>query len=317
MYRIKRVNETFLVTVAAAVVGSFIVGIIAGMVGGDELIMLLISQLTFFAPTAFYLWENKFNLKETIRLKPVKVSTVCMLVGFMYSIMPAATFVNAVSLKFTTNTIDTTITGIAEKYPLIIGVLVVAVMPSILEESVYRGVFFNEYRKLHPGKAVVLSGLLFGLAHMNFNQFVYAFLLGMVFAVVVEVTDSIVSSMVLHFVMNGTSMISVYAQVMAEEAGMTVLETEQNTQEVIDTYIQNGWIPAIAGLVIGYLILKIIAQNEGREGSLKTLFIKEKQGDYREVLENGQTGGGKMATLALWMGMVICLGIMLLVEVTA
>lgn len=311
MSRIKRVNEIFLVTIAAAVLTSFFIGMIGAILGAagikiDELATLLLSQAVFFLPTAVYLRENKFDFKETIRLRRIKLSTVLMLAGFMYLLMPAATWVNAVSMQFTTNVIDSTVTEIAEKYPPAVGILAVAFIPAVLEESVYRGVFFNEYRKLNPQKAVVLSGLLFGLTHMNLNQFVYAFLLGMVFSVVVEVTDSIVSSMVLHFVMNGTSMLTVYAQkllVGAEEAA--ALETADTTATV-DAYIRSGWPMAVCGLLLAYLLLKLIAVNEGRGEVLSALFQKKRKEEKKEPL----------FTVALWFRIAICIGIMLLVEVT-
>ena len=123
MKRIKRVNEVFLMTVAIAVVSSFLIGIISGIFGANEMVTLIISQLIFFMPSAFYLLENRFDLKETIRLHRIKVSTVVLLVVFMYLLMPAITFINAVSLKFTTNTIDTTVMEIANQYPFIIGIL--------------------------------------------------------------------------------------------------------------------------------------------------------------------------------------------------
>ena len=316
MKRIKRVNEVFLMTVAIAVVSSFLIGIISGIFGANEMVTLIISQLIFFMPSAFYLLENRFDLKETIRLHRIKVSTVVLLVVFMYLLMPAITFINAVSLKFTTNTIDTTVMEIANQYPFTIGILIVAVVPSILEECVYRGVFFNEYRKVNPQKAVVLSGLLFGLAHMNFNQFIYAFLLGMVFSIVVEATDSILSSMILHFVMNGTSMVTIYAQKYLEEMGVLniQLDLEQTAQE-LDAYIENGWLSGFIGVIFAFFVLKLIAKNEGRSLELKAFLRKEKN-PKKEVSENSKNDA-KLSTLALWIGIVVCLGIMLLVEVTA
>ncbi len=311
MRRIKRVNEIFLLTVAASVVASFLVASVSVALGTagvvmDELVILLLSQFVFMLPTVFYLWENKFNLKEIIRLRPIKISTGFMLVGLMLLLIPAATMVNAISMKFTTNIIDTTITEIADKYPLAVGVLVVALVPAVLEESVYRGVFFNEYRKVNPRKAIVLSGFLFGLVHMNFNQFIYAFLLGMVFSIVVEVTDSIVSSMVMHFVMNGTSMVTIYAQKAME--GFGELETV-DTAEIVDSYIRNGWPSAIGGVILAFFVLRLIAENEGRSQVLNGLLIKQTD-------EGNEAGTEKMATVALWLGMAICLGIMLLIEVT-
>ena len=316
MKRIKRVNEVFLMTVAIAVVSSFLIGIISGIFGANEMVTLIISQLIFFMPSAFYLLENRFDLKETIRLHRIKVSTVVLLVVFMYLLMPAITFINAVSLKFTTNTIDTTVMEIANQYPFIIGILIVAVVPSILEECVYRGVFFNEYRKVNPQKAVVLSGLLFGLAHMNFNQFIYAFLLGMVFSIVVEATDSILSSMVLHFVMNGTSMVTIYAQKYLEEIGVLNIQLDlEQTAEELDAYIKTGWLSGFIGVIFAFFVLKLIAKNEGRSLELKAFLYKEKN-TKKEVNENSKNDA-KLSTLALWIGIIVCLGIMLLVEVTA
>ncbi len=327
MNRIKQVNETYLLTVAAAVAASFIITVISVVLGMrgiaiDEMIALLVSQVVLFLPTALYLWKNEFNLRETIRLKPIKFSTVFMLVGFMYAVMPAATLINAISLKFTTNVIDSTVTEIADKYPLAVGMLVVALIPAILEESVYRGVFYNEYRKVEVRKAIVLSGFLFGLTHMNFNQFIYAFLLGMVFSIVVEVTDSIVSSMVLHFVMNGTSMITIYTQKAVENIESIEMV---DTAESIDAYINSGWLPAAVGLILAFFLLKIIAENERRGSVIAELFGKKasvqqsKETEPEEQIreEEYQTvSSEKLGTAALWLGITLSLGIMLLVEVT-
>ena len=52
------------------------------------------------------------------------------------------------------------------------------------------------------GKAALMSGLIFGLMHLNFNQFSYGFVLGVIFAAVVEASGSIYASMAIHFLIN-------------------------------------------------------------------------------------------------------------------
>ena len=47
-----------------------------------------------------------------------------------------------------------------------------------------------------------MSGLIFGLMHLNFNQFSYGFVLGVIFAAVVEASGSIYASMAIHFLIN-------------------------------------------------------------------------------------------------------------------
>ena len=55
--------------------------------------------------------------------------------------------------------------------------------------------------------AILLTGFLFGCMHMNLNQFIYAFALGIYLAFLVEATGSIFSSMIAHFTLNATSVV--------------------------------------------------------------------------------------------------------------
>lgn len=70
--------------------------------------------------------------------------------------------------------------------------------------------FIPEYARANPIKGILLSALFFGIAHMNFQQFCYAFFLGIVFGFLIEATDSIVSSMTAHMVFNASSLLLTY-----------------------------------------------------------------------------------------------------------
>ena len=60
--------------------------------------------------------------------------------------------------------------------------------------------FIPEYEKLIPSKESLLSALFFGIAHMNFQQFSYAFFLGIVFGCLLEATDSIFATITAHMI---------------------------------------------------------------------------------------------------------------------
>ncbi len=61
--------------------------------------------------------------------------------------------------------------------------LAALIFAPITEELTFRGVCFLRIRALAgKGMTILLSGLLFGIYHMNLVQFVYAFLMGMFFA---------------------------------------------------------------------------------------------------------------------------------------
>ncbi len=83
--------------------------------------------------------------------------------------------------------------------------LTIAVIPPLVEELFFRGVVLHSLRKYGDGFAVVGSAILFGLYHGNFVQMVFAFIAGLVMALVVVRTNSLWPSILIHFFNNGIS----------------------------------------------------------------------------------------------------------------
>ena len=83
-----------------------------------------------------------------------------------------------------------------------INLIFVAILPPILEELVFRKVLCDRLLPLGEGYAVVLSATVFGLIHGNFFQFFYAFLLGMIFALIYVKTGKIRYTIVYHAILN-------------------------------------------------------------------------------------------------------------------
>lgn len=95
------------------------------------------------------------------------------------------------------------------KESLLINLLIVAVMPAICEEFFFRGFLltsFKHNRKSYRG-AIIFSGILFGLMHMDFIRIIPTSLLGMSFAYAVCKTNSIGVSMFMHFLNNGFAVV--------------------------------------------------------------------------------------------------------------
>ncbi len=60
----------------------------------------------------------------------------------------------------------------------------------------------DAYRGQKLYTVIIMNGLLFGLFHMNMNQFVYTFFIGTVLSLSVYYTNSIYAGMIIHFVNN-------------------------------------------------------------------------------------------------------------------
>lgn len=89
-------------------------------------------------------------------------------------------------------------------FPLyLLAVLLMAVIPAICEELMFRGVILHGLRsRFSEWPAILLSALMFTLMHGNLQQFVYPFILGTIMGWVVVRTGSLVSSMLVHFINN-------------------------------------------------------------------------------------------------------------------
>lgn len=83
-----------------------------------------------------------------------------------------------------------------------------ALITPFLEELLHRGVVYGRLRRMMGmWPSVLLSALIFAGLHFNIVQFIYAFLLGLVFALFVEKTGHLYSAIIAHVVANGIAVI--------------------------------------------------------------------------------------------------------------
>jgi len=112
-----------------------------------------------------------------------------------------------------------------------------AVLAPIFEEYWFRGMVMQSLRPYGNGFAIFVSALLFGLTHANFQQFFYAFLIGIFLGYLAVSTNSLVTTTVLHAMFNSISGImlvftadkSVKAYLEAAQKG----ETAESTPAVV------------------------------------------------------------------------------------
>lgn len=83
-----------------------------------------------------------------------------------------------------------------------IRILTVGIMPAIFEELLFRKFLID--RTLRHGEFIscAMSGIMFGLWHGNFQQFFFAFFIGVLFSFVYIRTGKIIYTMILHASLN-------------------------------------------------------------------------------------------------------------------
>jgi len=81
-------------------------------------------------------------------------------------------------------------------------VVFLVIVGPIFEEWLFRKQLIDHTRKYGEKTAILLSGLAFGLFHMNLFQFFYAFLLGLMFGYVYTRTSKLCYSTAMHMIIN-------------------------------------------------------------------------------------------------------------------
>lgn len=290
MREIREANELFFLTVITGLVGSYVYHGL-GLNNGDFMVSLLYSQFILVAPTLIYVLTSKVNIKERFRYHKIKIGTVLMAFVFAFLIMPLMQEINLISMLFAKNETSSKIFSITEGRPFLVSALVIAVIPAFFEESVYRGCFFHAYSKKSPMKAIFLSALFFGLMHLNFNQFSYAFAMGMIFCFLVEGTGSIFTSMIVHFTINCSSVVMVYVEpILAKvlngknSVGANAFNTDVANipkKVLLLAILFYGVVACFTtALAIGLYVLMV--KHEGRWEHLKLMFARRKEPRERE-----------------------------------
>lgn len=84
----------------------------------------------------------------------------------------------------------------------LLSLIFVVILAPVFEELLFRKFLIDRIYGYGELPAILLSGLMFGLYHGNFQQFVYATTLGMIFAYVYLRTGRIGYTMILHALVN-------------------------------------------------------------------------------------------------------------------
>lgn len=171
----------------------------------DSKLMLLISHvITFILPAIIYLIITKQSIKDVLKLNKLYFKDALLIILLAFVCQPIMTFFSLISQFFFENEIGNFVTEIVAS-PYIILLLLIAVLPAITEEITIRGVVLSGYEDKNIYLAASITGLLFGIMHLDPQQFLYAAVLGFILALVVRITNSIFASALIHFLINGTS----------------------------------------------------------------------------------------------------------------
>ncbi len=242
---------------------------------------LIVSQSVNVLPLAFMLLigRRKFRDEKVFRdilgFRRIKISTALMTVLYTFLLMPLTTLANAISMIFVDNTVAN-LSGDILNVPFVVMFTIMAVFGPFCEEVVFRGAFFRGFRKTgNIFGAIVISGILFALMHMNLNQAAYALLLGTMMALLAEAAGSTWAPFIVHFIFNGQSVCLLFLEdKLVPELMEEELESFGGSELMfaIAVYL----LLAVVCTSIAFCVVTWIASNEGKQNFLRTIWASRK-----------------------------------------
>ncbi len=295
----RRANRTYLYMIFATI-GLVLVISLWYLVGGPTLSILVnnvLSELVVLIPAVAAVLYSGEKLSTLIPLHKIKLSSALLIPLYVLVLFPLVSLVNYISMLF----VENTVTSIADELlgmPMWVMILTIGIFGPFVEEIVFRGVMLQSFQR--TGRiigSIILSSLMFGMIHMNFNQFGYGTVMGIMLALLVEATGSVLASFIAHAFFNTFEVVMMYAN-------KDVLE---DASSIAESYLQgmsDFWIDAIyiAYLLVMAIIFTIIALF-----IVKKIAKIEQRYDFYAGIKYSGKQGYKLITVPLVLAMIISL----------
>lgn len=128
---------------------------------------------------------------------------------------------------------------------LLLNLVVVALIPAVGEELTFRGVLQQSLtRKMNPHVAIFLSAAIFSFIHFQFYGFLPRMFLGLLLGYMFYITNSLWTSIAMHFANNGTVVVLYYL------ANKGIIEDAEHFGETDNVWL----IVASAVLTVGIVV---------------------------------------------------------------
>lgn len=304
-----KMNNLFLVMVVLYLLVSLGLSLLSQrMMGPGVVASLIIGELIVLVPGIVFLLFYQCDIAEWIPIKKVGRATIGFTFLLTFLIQPVLYFLNVLSQVFEKN-VALDLFSRVEDAPGIVLFLVIGLMGPVCEEVVFRGILFSGYRK--SGRiffAILWTALLFGLFHMNLNQFGYAMMIGLVSAFLVEATGSLIPSLILHVLINSINVIQILSVNLLYDLTDVDLselsaQTDMLTPELLLRVSALLLLPALICAALCVVVLIAISKREGTTQHLKAILpFGKKAEDTKEP-----PAKGSVLSVTGILGAAICL----------
>ncbi len=201
---------------------------------------LIISEALFFGvPFILYLLITRRSVSQVLPLRRLSFRNTGLIILMMISIQPLMMFLSSLSSIVFPNNISNVFSEMGG-INIATAMLAMSVTPAIFEEITFRGVILSNYKGVPIKKAALINGLFFAFIHLDLQQFLYAFVLGVIFVYLVHYTRSIFAPILAHFIINGSQTLLAFSMDLEAAAESAELTLNQRLEGVVATLVLTG-----------------------------------------------------------------------------
>jgi uncharacterized protein len=188
----------------------------------------LSSFLSFVAaPMAFIIWKEKYwrsflSSNSNSKFQLIGITILIMLVSMPFLsvviewnehlVLPEPFAQWATEKEEFLKKLTQMLTTLNNPFELSVGLVVIALLPALGEELVFRGYLQNKFKMLfdNPHVAIWVSAFLFSAIHFQFYGFVPRMMLGAMFGYIYHATGQFHLPVLAHFTNNGLMLVMMY-----------------------------------------------------------------------------------------------------------
>lgn len=300
----KKANWAFFVTILCYIGMLFVIAKFFPSASENLVFSNLICEIVVVLPVMIFMLVSKENIISFLGFHRMKFTSVLMTGLFTFLSMPFLTVLNLFSQFWAENEIASTMENM-NIGQMSFGLLFfsMGIVAPVFEEIACRGVYYHSYRQSgNAFGAMIMSALIFALLHMNFNQASYAFGVGILEVLLLEVTGSLWSCILYHSLVNGSQALLLYGAFRVNP-NIYSEQAEAITPDFLFYGIGVYLVLAAVTLPLAWAVLVWISNNEGRQGAM-SYFLPKK------IFSQKAEKKDKMVSIPFVLAIILCAGVM-------
>lgn len=238
-------------------------------------------------PPVLFLILFKFDVKKVLRLNKISIKTLVIIFFLTVSSIPLVGLFNLLNhflVKVIFGEVEVLQLPIkGDVIGILISLFIIGFVAGICEEVLFRGVIQRGFERYGVKKAIIITALLFGLMHLDFQRLFGTFLLGILIGFIVYRTNSLYGGIFTHFTNNSVAvLLSAYALKAGEFLDGNEASGDMFSQ--FENIPSDNLIMTVIGFVIGFSIILVFFGSIF--GFFMRLFIKNTSNIKVDLVES-------------------------------